>query len=63
MSKRITLITLFDNKEINKINNLMQRIQEKTCKVPYGLMTKIDLKLTIYHFILLFLQQIKKTKI
>lgn len=37
MSKRITLVTLFDDTEINKINDLMKKIQERTCKVPYGI--------------------------
>lgn len=37
MSKRITLISFMEQIEINKIENLMSKISEKTCKVPYGI--------------------------
>lgn len=37
MGNRITLITLFDSEQINKINALMSKINRKTCKVPYGI--------------------------
>ncbi len=35
--KRITLITNFEKKELNKIETLMKNIIDKTCKVPYGI--------------------------
>lgn len=37
MSKRITLISLSEKKELKKIENLINVIEEKTCKVPYGI--------------------------
>lgn len=37
MSKRIILISFMEQIEINKIENLMSKISEKTCKVPYGI--------------------------
>ena len=37
MEKRITLVTMFDNEEINKIETLMLKTNKKTCKVPYGI--------------------------
>ena len=37
MSKRITLISLSEKKELKKIENLINIIEEKTCKVPYGI--------------------------
>lgn len=37
MSNRITLISLIDQIEMNKINNLLTIINQKTCKVPYGI--------------------------
>ncbi len=37
MSRRITLISLSEKKELKKIENLINIIEEKTCKVPYGI--------------------------
>lgn len=37
MEKKITLVTMFDNEEINKIETLMLKTNKKTCKVPYGI--------------------------
>lgn len=37
MKKRITLVTLFNSKEINKVKNIMNKLDQKTCKVPYGI--------------------------
>lgn len=37
MSKRITLISFIDQNETKKIENLMSKIKENTCKVPYGI--------------------------
>lgn len=37
MSKRITLISLLEEKELRKVESLMSVIKEKTCKVPYGI--------------------------
>lgn len=37
MSQRITLISFMNQSELNKINDLMSALQERTCKVPYGI--------------------------
>ena len=37
MSKRITLISWLEKKELKKIEDLMKENEEKTCKVPYGI--------------------------
>ena len=37
MSKRITLISLIEKKEISKVEQLMSILDEETCKVPYGI--------------------------
>ena len=37
MSKRITLISFIEKKEIKKVEELMSNIKENTCKVPYGI--------------------------
>ena len=37
MSKRITLISFIEKNEINKVEQLMNNINENTCKVPYGI--------------------------
>ena len=37
MGKRITLISFIDKTETNKIEDLMSKIKEDTCKVPYGI--------------------------
>ena len=37
MGKRITLISLMNQSEIDKIDNLMNVLKEKTCKVPFGI--------------------------
>ena len=37
MSKRITLVTIFDKVTISNINNLVNIVGEKICKVPYGI--------------------------
>lgn len=34
---RITLITYFDKKELNKINEYLKNIDFEMCKVPYGI--------------------------
>ena len=34
---RITLITYFDQKELNKIYKRIKNINFKICKVPYGI--------------------------
>ena len=44
MSKRITLISFMEQIEINKIENLMSKISEKTCKYHMELMMKKDMK-------------------
>ena len=37
MSKRITLISFIEKNEIRKVEQLMENINESTCKVPYGI--------------------------
>ena len=37
MSKRITMISFMNKTELDKIEKLMNNIQIKTCKVPYGI--------------------------
>lgn len=37
MGKRITLISYIDDTEQNKINKILDNINIKTCKVPYGI--------------------------
>ena len=37
MSKRITLISFMDKNEVSKVEQLMSKITESTCKVPYGI--------------------------
>ena len=37
MSKRITLISFIEKNEIRKVEQLMENINEGTCKVPYGI--------------------------
>lgn len=36
MNERITLVSLFDQDNLIKINNFTNKIKEKVCKVPYG---------------------------
>lgn len=40
MNKRITLITSIDENELNKVNKLMEKMDELTCKVPYGVVAE-----------------------
>lgn len=37
MSKRITLISFIEKKEISKVEQLLNVIKEEICKVPYGI--------------------------
>lgn len=37
MSKRITLVTIFNEEAINTISNLVDILDKKICKVPYGI--------------------------
>ena len=37
MSKRITMISFMNKTELDKVEKLMDNIQIKTCKVPYGI--------------------------
>lgn len=36
MNERVTLISLFDNDNLNKILNLINPIKEQLCKIPFG---------------------------
>ena len=44
MEKRITLVTMFDNEEINKIETLMLKTNKKLAKYHMELMMKRDMK-------------------
>lgn len=37
MSKRITLISFMEKNESSKVEQLISKIDQKTCKVPYGI--------------------------
>ena len=52
MEKRITLVTMFDNEEINKIETLMLKTNKRTCKVPYGIddENRYEIDNLPYHF-------------
>ncbi len=52
MNKRITLISLINQYEIDKINKLMNESKEKTCKMPFGINDKkrYELDTLPYHF-------------
>lgn len=52
MSERITLITFMEEKEINKIEDLISIIKENTCKVPYGIndAKRYEIDNLPYHF-------------
>ena len=36
MNERITLVSLFNQNDLDKINNLIKIIDEPLCKVPFG---------------------------
>lgn len=40
MNERITLISLFDNENLNKIDNIVNKLEYSLCKVPFG--KKVD---------------------
>ena len=54
MNYRITLISLFNTEDLNKINNIIKNVTEPLCKVPY--IKNIDNRTSIdtlpYHFTL-----------
>ncbi len=54
MNDRITLISLFNIEDLNKINNIIKNVTEPLCKVPY--IKNIDNRTSIdtlpYHFTL-----------
>ena len=53
MKEKITLITYFNEKEQNKIKDIMSKIKEKTCKVPYFLdddAKRYSVDIMPYHF-------------
>ena len=49
---RITLITKFKEKELNKINNQLKNINYHMCKVPYGIDDELrnEIDNLPYHF-------------
>ncbi len=54
MNERITFISVFDNINIKKIENCINQINEKMCKVPFGknINNRIEADTLPYHFIL-----------
>ena len=51
MSKRITMISFMNKTELDKIEKLMNNIQIKTCKVPYGIdENRYNIDNLPYHF-------------
>ena len=53
MKEKITLITYFNENEQNKIKDIMSKINEKTCKVPYFLdddAKRYSVDIMPYHF-------------
>ena len=53
MKEKITLITYFNEDEQNKIKDIMSKIKEKTCKVPYFLdddAKRYNVDIMPYHF-------------
>ena len=52
MSKRITMISFMNKTELDKVEKLMDNIQIKTCKVPYGIDDKnrYNIDNLPYHF-------------
>lgn len=53
MKEKITLITYFNEDEQNKIKDIMSKIKEKTCKVPYFLdddAKRYSVDIMPYHF-------------
>ena len=54
MDDRITLISLFNTEDLNKINKVIKNVTEPLCKVPY--IKNIDNRISIdtlpYHFTL-----------
>ena len=62
MSKRITLISFIEKKEIKKVEELMSNIKENTCKVPYGINDEKRYEIDNLPYHLLFLLLIRKIK-
>lgn len=54
MNERITLISLFDDHNMKKIMNYIDKIDDKICKVPYGknVSNREDVDTLPYHFTL-----------
>lgn len=52
MSNRITLISFMEKNEISKVEQLMNHINENTCKVPYGIndTKRYEIDNLPYHF-------------
>ena len=54
MNKRITFISTFDDKNMEKIESCTKKIKEKLCKVPFGknVDNRIEMDTLPYHFTL-----------
>lgn len=54
MNERITLVSLFDKNNLNKINNIVNKINYHLCKVPFGknVDDRIKADTLPYHFTL-----------
>ena len=54
MNERVTLISIFDNKSLSKIEYYAKQINEKLCIVPFGksLENRENVDTLTYHFTL-----------
>ena len=54
MNERVTLISIFDNKSLSKIEYYAKQINEKLCIVPFGksLANRENIDTLTYHFTL-----------
>ena len=54
MNERITLISLFNKNDLEKINNIIKILNEPLCKVPFGKNVEDRIKVDTlpYHFTL-----------
>lgn len=52
MNERITLVSLFDQQNLEKINNIIKTINEPLCKIPFGINVDDRIKADTlpYHF-------------
>ena len=65
MNKRITFISVFDDRNMEKIKYYIKKINEKLCKVPFGksVNNRIEADTLPYHFTLLAWDMKDKEKV